>query len=324
VRRLPPVRAQLYGALALALLGGCATTTGGDEASGPMTASAAATPTSPALYAFEVTTRDVPLRDPDRSTDPTPAARDDDTADGRSLPTTLWYPTTGSGPFPVVVFSHGLSSEPSAYRDLLAGWASSGIVVAAPTFPLTRRGSALATEDIENQPADVSFVLDQVLALDRTAGDELAGRIDPSRIAVAGHSAGAITTLGLLANCCADERVTAAVVLAGTTEGFGVDPAPPGVPTLFVHGTDDEVLPLAEGRAAFEAAEGPKAFLELVQGSHSSPYDLRNDVLWPTVLAATTDFLSWSLTGDPTGLEALRRDADQPGLAALTDDSLDG
>jgi dienelactone hydrolase len=326
VRRPPPVRALLSGALVVAMLGGCTATAPDDEPqSGPTaTATAGPTPSSAPLYAFEVATRDLALRDGNRTTDPTPGSAGDDASDGRDLPTTLWYPTTGNGPFPVVVFSHGLSSEPWAYRDLLAGWASSGLVVAAPAFPLTRRGSGEVTDDIVNQPADVSFVLDQVLALNTGADDELAGRIDPSRIAVAGHSAGAITTLGLLNGCCTDARVTAAVVLAGTTQGFGSDPAEPGVPTLFVHGTADEVLDLAQGRAAFEAATGPKAFLELVAGSHSTPYDLRTDVLWPTMLAATTDFLRWSLTGDPAALEALRTDADQPGFAALTDDRLGG
>lgn len=312
------MRALLSGVLALALLGGCSLPAAddGDATSGPTsTATVGPTPSSAPLHAYEVATRDMALRDRDRTTD---------TASGRDLPTTVWYPTTGDGPFPVVVFSHGLSSEPWAYRDLLAGWASSGLVVAAPAFPLTRRGSAGSTDDILNQPADVSFVLSEVLALGSTPGDELAGRIDETRIAVAGHSAGAITTLGLLNSCCADDRIDAAVVLAGTTQGFPAAPEEPGVPTLFVHGTADEVLSLDEGRAAYEAAPGPKAFLELVNGSHSTPYDLRTDLLWPTVLATTTDFLQWALTGNPASLTALRADADQPGFARLTDDGLGG
>jgi hypothetical protein len=58
--------------------------------------------------------------------------------------------------------------------------------------------------DVLNQPGDVAFVLTQVHALDHTAGDELSGRIDTGHVAAAGHSAGAITTIGLLDNCCAD------------------------------------------------------------------------------------------------------------------------
>src|SRR5687768_1841415 len=29
----------------------------------------------------------------------------------RPLPTTVWYPATGNGPFPVIVFSHGLTGR---------------------------------------------------------------------------------------------------------------------------------------------------------------------------------------------------------------------
>jgi predicted esterase len=60
------------------------------------------------------------------------------------------------------------------------------------------------------------------------------------------HSNGAVTTLGLVANtCCSDSAVKAAIVMAGTTEGF-----PPGhydfsktPPMLLVHGTADQLIP---------------------------------------------------------------------------------
>jgi predicted dienelactone hydrolase len=268
-----------------------------------------------------VTDRVLDLSDDSRSTDPTPASAGSDATPGRALPTHLFYPADGDGPFPVVVFSHGFSSTPESYWALLESWAAAGFVVAAPTFPLTSRGSALVRADVLDQPADVSFVLTQVLALGSAAGD-LAGRIDTAHVAVAGHSAGAMTSLGVLGTCCRDPRVTAAVVLSGTLAAFGPTIATPGVPTLFVHGTADDVLPLADGQAAYAAAPAAKAFVELPGGTHSAPYDDGADPHAAAVRALTTDFLRWTLDGDAQALTALRTDARQPGVTELTNDHL--
>jgi predicted dienelactone hydrolase len=261
------------------------------------------------------------LRDESRSTDPTPATAGRDATRGRALPTHLYYPASGKGPFPVVVFSHGFRSTPEAYQDLLRSWAAAGFVVAAPTFPLTSRDSPLVEADIRNQPADVSFVLTQVLALGTTTGD-LAGRIDSAHIAVAGHSDGAMTTLGVLGTCCRDSRVTAALILSGTLDAFGPTIARPGVPTLFLHGTADDALPLADGHAAYAAAPAPKAFIELPGATHSSPYDNPSSPFAEIVRTVTTDFLRWTLHNDAPALTALRTDARQPELTDLTDDQL--
>ena len=269
-----------------------------------------------------VSTRQLDLRDPSRVTDPTPAEPGSDAVAGRDLPTTLWYPTSGDGPFPVVVLSHGFGAGPEAYLELAEAWATAGAVVAAPTFPLTSGGSAMVDTDVTNQPADVSFVLDQVLALDDDADDDLAGRIDTAHVAVAGHSLGAITTLGLLNSCCADPRVDAAVVLAGDPRVFTAPAAEPGVPTLFVHGTADDVLPIAGGRAAYDAATGAKAFVQLPGATHSAPYDDPSDQYSATVRTVTTDFLRWTLGGDAQALADLRADAVVPGRAELVDDQL--
>jgi fermentation-respiration switch protein FrsA (DUF1100 family) len=269
-----------------------------------------------------VSSRVLELTDPSRVTDPTPQDAGADARSGRSLPTMLYYPTTGAGPFPVVVFSHGMDALPAGYGYLLSAWAEAGFVVAAPQFPLTSHGSALVQQDILSQPADVSFVLTAVLELDDTPGDELAGRLDPARVAVAGHSAGAITTIGLLDSCCTDPRITAAVVMAGSPLGFGAAFAQPGVPTLFLHGTADDTLPVAGGRSVYEAAPAPSAFVELPGGTHTEPYANPSDDSFPVVRAVTTDFLRWALDGDAAALTALRADAVRPGLAQLTGDRL--
>jgi predicted dienelactone hydrolase len=239
------------------------------------------------------------------------------------LPTTIWYPV-GRGPFPVVVFAHGLASAPDAYNDLLSGWASAGMIVAAPTFPLSSSNTALTPSDMPNQPADVSYTLSAVLALNTTPGDALNGRIDVRHVAAAGHSSGAVTTLALLNSCCRDDRITAAVVLAGSTVWFGGDYVIPGVPTLVVHGATDGTTPLSQGEAVYRSLPAPKAGVELLHGSHSGPFDDSRDPSFSVVLATTSGFLRWALLADDGGVARLRTAADSPGIAVLKADELGG
>src|SRR5947209_7537413 len=111
----------------------------------------------------------------------------------RVLTTSVWYPAAPGGPFPLVVFAHGYNVTPAPYAGLLQSWARAGYVVAAPTFPLTNPGAPGGPneDDVVNQPADVRFVIDRLLAADAQPGP-LAGLINPQRIGVAGHSDGGI------------------------------------------------------------------------------------------------------------------------------------
>jgi fermentation-respiration switch protein FrsA (DUF1100 family) len=232
----------------------------------------------------------------------------------RPLPTTLWYPRTGDGPFPVIVFSHGLTSEPSAYSALLTRWARAGFVVAAPAFPHTSYGvKDFEPLDVANQPADASYVLTKVLALNTKAGDALRGRLDPARVAAAGHSAGGITTIGLFSGD-RDDRLVAGIVLAGEQ----ILPVPfsgPAAPLLFVHGKLDRTVPYADGLAAFNAVPWPKAMLSVTKGGHVA---ITQE--FGPVLATTTDFWRWSLYGDAAARKRLEADATKGRTATLTDD----
>lgn len=220
----------------------------------------------------------------------------------RPLPTTIWYPAGGDGPFPVIVFSHGLGSQPSDYSDLLTRWARAGFVVAAPAYPHTSAGVAdFDVIDLINQPDDASYVLTRVLALDQKDGDPLRGRLDVDHVAAAGHSGGGITTLGLLTGD-RDDRLAAAVVLSGRQ----VLPAPftgPAAPVLFVHGKLDTTVRYAEGLAAFNAVPWPRAMLTVPDGGHAPTSGKDLDL----VAAATIDFWRWSLYGDATARQRLER-----------------
>ncbi len=76
-----------------------------------------------------------------------------------------------NGPYPLIVFSHGLGASPSAYQGLLVRWAAAGYVVAAPAFPKTNTAATGGIDpgDFANQPADVSAVISGTLKTARRA-----------------------------------------------------------------------------------------------------------------------------------------------------------
>lgn len=251
-------------------------------------------------------------------------------AGDRTLPTTVWYPAASSGsktppaaggPFPVVVFSHGLGGWPEAYQLLVVRWAAAGFVVVAPTYPLTSRGAGWDTAgDVRNQPGDASFVLTSILRQGDQAGDPLHGVLDADRVAGAGHSLGGMTTIGMFDGCCRDERLDGGIVLAGRSLGSGDQGlAGRAVPLLFVHADDDPVVSYRAGRAAHGGVPWPKAFVTLVGAGHIEPYFGGTAPAAEVVNDVTTGFLRWVLGGDRRALQSLRQDAQVAGVARLED-----
>lgn len=260
----------------------------------------------------------------------------------RTLVTTLYYPSdrsraagAGSGalpdrsgaPYPLIVFAHGLGGAPNDYGSLLSSWASAGYVVAAPRFPLSSSATPGGADagDVANQPGDLSYVIDAVLQASGAPSGPLAGMVDAGRIGAAGHSNGAITTLGLVANtCCRDPRVKAAVVMAGTAEGFpsGTYDFLAAPPLLLVHGTADQLVPYRAGVLVYNQAVGPKGLVTVVGGSHGAAAGLvsRSSA---AVVRSTTLFFDAYLRDDPAAARELG-DSARTGVTRLTFDPVAG
>src|SRR5690606_27554742 len=93
----------------------------------------------------------------------------------RELKAVLHYPATEEGddvslseggPFPLVVYGHGLMSSRAENTTLLQTLASRGYITIAPTFPHTSlSASEVNIIDVVNQPADLSFLIDWILDL---------------------------------------------------------------------------------------------------------------------------------------------------------------
>jgi len=221
---------------------------------------------------------------------------------GTDLQVKITAPSTGVD-LPVIIFFHGFGSSMHGYGPLTEFWAAHGFVVVQPTH-LDSRTVALAQDDPRKprfwrfRIEDAKRVLDNLEDL-ASAIPELAGRLDMSRIAVAGHSFGgqtAGTLLGLRvedpetgdSEDLTDPRISAGVLLA--TAGRGGDDLTPfaaenfpwlkgpdfsqlTTPALVVAGDHDE-LPLSVRGPdwtidPYVLAPGAESLLTLFGAEHS-------------------------------------------------------
>ena len=238
-------------------------------------------------------------------------------AHSRTLRTLVLQPST-PGVHPLIVFCHGYDSSPTPYLHMLRHWASTGFIVAAPYFPLTRTGAGrwLDENDVSHQPRDVSVVITAALRA-------LHGNVDRGHIVVAGHSDGGSTAFSVGFNRhVADHRVVAIMEFSGDRWGSASDFRAPTrkLPLLIVQSDRDESNPPSAAAVLWRIAHRPKAYLYLHGAGHLPPF--AQACPWrPIVEAVTTDFLrAWTAktaAARDRAKRAMRRDGRRTGLSHL-------
>lgn len=215
---------------------------------------------------------------------------------GVDLEVRVSAPVTGTD-LPVVAFSHGFGSSARAYGPLVDVWAAQGFVVVQPTHLDSRTVGLTPDEPWRTRAEDLRRVLDDLETL-TAAVPGLAGRVDPGRVGVAGHSFGG-QTAGLLLGLrvldpdgvpgpdLTDARVRVGVLLA--TAGRGGDALAPGMiermpwlnpsfeelrtPTLVVAGDADHSPLTVRGPEwmtdPYRLAPGATDLLTVLGGEHS-------------------------------------------------------
>jgi pimeloyl-ACP methyl ester carboxylesterase len=220
----------------------------------------------------------------------------------REVPVKIYSPASGNGPFPVIIFSHGLGGSCEGYEYLGRYWASHGYVSVhvqhhgsddaiwrrAGLFNgmETMRKAVADPRNAINRPQDVSFAIDELERLNREA-PPFQHRLDLDRLGVAGHSFGAFTALAVagqvfapgakLNSTLADPRVKAIIPMSAPVPANKqrLDEAYAGVriPCLHMTGTRDaspigETLP-EERRLPFDHCRNSDQFLLTFQdGDH--------------------------------------------------------
>lgn len=251
----------------------------------------------------------------------------DDPAGVRAAPTrtlvTDIYVPEGDGPFPLVVHAHGFNGNPGKFTELLTGWAEAGYVVAAPKFPMSNDldGGTGVLGDYVEQPADVSFVIDEVLRLAADDHPVLGGRVDEEHIGLSGHSLGGATAYGLVFNgCCRDDRIDAVVLMSTLPLPFGDSEFDyeSGPPALLLQLTGDPIVPYDRAVETYEAAASPKFLVTLDDGGHFEPYENAPSNHDALVGEVTTLFWAAYLTGDADAPDALVEAAEAADLTRIT------
>lgn len=256
----------------------------------------------------------------------------------RSVPTYVWYPATPDGqalekyvfllegkayqdapadnsgaPYPMVLFSHGfngISWQSLSFTNFVA---SHGYVVVAmdhqgnTLFDFNADDELAAKVAIE-RPHDVKFAYQEVAAMSMKPTNPLSGMVEPSRIAMTGHSFGGYTALMVAGGFNVVDDAKAACEAGAPSDIFcpyigywpagetvSLTPGIPGlkavaclapggysafgdsglaavdVPALIVGGSLDPTTPMdVEIHPIFGALPPPKIEAEVINASHMS------------------------------------------------------
>lgn len=268
---------------------------------------------------------------------------------GRVIPFKLYAPSRSKGAAPVVIFSHGLGGSreaapylgealarrgffaffiqhPGSDESILKGATSSEDVMA-------RLKEAMhVTENAITRFGDVPLVLDQLAIMNQKG--RLAGRLDLTRIGMAGYSFGARGTMvaagqriGLIGTRFKDPRIKAGIVLSpnvpsGQVQNLDRIYDQIDIPMLHITGTEDRLpgdpsgFDPATRTLPYQLIRRGDQYLLVLEGATHDTFSGRHPLEGPspkpshhaTVAEAATLFFDAYLKGDPEAYRTLRED----------------
>ncbi len=128
-------------------------------------------------------------------------------------------------------------------------------------------GPNLDESDLQNEPLDIEFVASALLE----PGSPVRGLVDPSRIALAGHSDGGEAALDASWQNGAPGTVTFQALLAMSVRPLETTLAPRNPPLLVTQGDQDAIDSPSLGEQAFADAAPPKYLTIIHGGGHLDP-----------------------------------------------------
>ncbi|MGW3205997.1 alpha/beta hydrolase family protein [Streptomyces sp. NPDC001135] len=239
-------------------------------------------------------------------------------------------PAIGTG-LPVILLSHGHGpsnnlSSLNGYAPLANFWAAHGFTVVQPTHLTSRTLSHLvadapgAPDFWRSRAEDMTHILDRLDVIERTV-PQLAGRIDPTKIALVGHSLGGFTASLLLGAGLNDPDTGNVVHLAEPRIKAGVLLAAPGRGGEVLNGPMAEQWPVI-GAVDFSTMTAPalvvvgdkddsRHFTDMGPDWHADPYTLA-----PGPKALLTLFDAEHGLGGIAGYDAAETTDENPGRVA--------
>jgi pimeloyl-ACP methyl ester carboxylesterase len=194
-------------------------------------------------------------------------------ADSRRLMGELWRPVGLAQAGPLLLYSHGFMSFHREGLYLARFLASHGYTVVAVDYPLTgfQAPDGPLMRDVMQQPGDIRFLIDTLLARNADPVDPLYATLDPKRIAVAGTSLGGLTSmLVTFHHRLRDPRIAAAVSIAGPTSMLTSDFfAGSEVPFLVIFGDADAIVPYPANAAPVLRKHPGTILVSLKDASHA-------------------------------------------------------
>ena len=223
---------------------------------------------------------------------PTPQNGSAPAQPSRTLVTDVWYPTTApaqseptltdaplapGGPYPLVLYVHGSSSDRETSSFLTIALARAGYVVAAADFPLTAISTPGGASDlhVSDQVGDLGFLCDQLKAASQDPADALSGAVDGLSYAVVGHSTGgAVAELAAFGGTTRSSRTIRASPPWCRCRATRACSIPPffharSVPIFAIGASDDLFVRFANsGQWVFDDTSPPHLLAELIGGQH--------------------------------------------------------
>ena len=164
------------------------------------------------------------------------------------------------GPYPVLVFHHGIAAFRTQSLNTMVHWAGRGFVVLSQDHPGVWLRDMLDLNLDPSDPAGDTRALLAAVAAGEGEFGFLAGHVDLARIGLAGHSAGggAVSDLGDVSG------LRARIPMAS----HGVENPVAGEQVLVMGAFDDQVVSYEEQVAGYEAAAAPKRLIGIASAGH--------------------------------------------------------
>jgi len=261
-----------------------------------------------------------------------------DSQRGRDIPIKIYLPKNISAPQPVVIFSHGLGGSREAAVYLGDYWSQHGYVGIFVQHPgsdtavwqsaraegkeamMQRMKEAANGRNLVDRAADIKFVLNELEKRNQTDPD-LKNHMDLGKVALAGHSFGAGTTLAIAGENFGeahrnikDNRVKAAIYLCPPVGAGKIAPEQTygsiEIPGLLLTGTEDNspigTTTAADRRIPFDGIKAPHQYLVNFIGADHAVFGGRSfraakegdERFHEMIEELTTKFLEATLKGD--------------------------